>query len=173
MQDGRDARMSKDEYYLGIAAAVASRSTCLRRRFGAIIVKADAIVATGYNGPARGVVNCAEVGCLKDETNMPEYKGYEYCTAVHAEENAIINAARHGTSVLGSTLYIYGTYAKTGQLTEANPCDRCKRALINAGVAIVVIKLADGSVRKIDTNDWVYEDSESYRRNLANAKKGA
>jgi len=172
MQPGKpDVRLSKDEYYLGIACAVAARSTCLRRKFGAIVVKNDAIVATGYNGPARGVVNCAEVGCLKDETNMPEYKGYDYCTAVHAEENAIINAARHGTSVLGSTLYIYGTYAKTGELTEAQPCDRCKRALINAGVAIVVIKLADGGVRKIDTNDWVYEDSENYRRNMANARK--
>jgi len=171
MQAGRDARMSKDEYYLGIAAAVAARSTCLRRRFGAIVVKNDAIVATGYNGPARGVVNCAEVGCLKDETNMPEYKGYEYCTAVHAEENAIINAARHGTSVLGSTLYIYGTYAKTGELTEAQPCDRCKRALINSGIDIVVIKAKDGSVRKINTGDWVYEDSENYRRSMANARK--
>jgi len=172
MQAGKpDARLSKDEYYLGIACAVAARSTCLRRKFGAIIVRNDAIVSTGYNGPARGVVNCAEVGCLKDETNMPEYKGYDYCTAVHAEENAIINAARHGTSVLGSTLYIYGTYAKTGELTEAQPCDRCKRALINAGIDIVVIKAKDGSVRKISTGDWVYEDSENYRRSMANARK--
>ena len=174
MQPGKpDGRMSKDDYYLGIAAAVAARSTCMRRKFGAIIVKDDAIISTGYNGPARGVVNCAEVGCLKDETGAPEYKGYDFCTAVHAEENAIINAARHGTSVMGSTLYIFGTYAKTGELTEANPCDRCKRALINAGIALVVIKTAGGGMRKIDTGEWVYEDSENYRRSLANARKGA
>ncbi len=163
-------RPSKDEYYLGIAKAVSRRSTCTRRKFGAIIVKDDAIVATGYNGSARGVVNCLEVGCLKDKVNAPEYAGYDYCIAVHAEENAIINAARHGVSVLDGTLYIYGEYVKTGELTEANPCDRCKRAIINAGIKMVVIKKANGGIEKIPAHRWVKEDSEKYLKQLKGTK---
>jgi len=165
-----NGRPSKDEYYLGIAEAVSKRSTCLRRRFGAIIVKDDAIVSTGYNGPARGVINCHVVGCLKDEVNMPEYKGYDYCTAVHAEENCIINAARHGVSVLGGVLYIQGDYPETGKLTEANPCDRCKRALINAGIRTVVIRTADGGIRRVETDDWKREDSDNYISKIEAAK---
>lgn len=164
-------RPSKDEYYLGIAEAVSKRSTCTRRQFGAIIVKDDAIVSTGYNGGARGVVNCMEVGCLKDEIDAPESKAYDYCIAVHAEENAIINAARHGVSVLGGTLYIYGRYYKTGRLAEAKPCDRCKRALINAGIRVVVINKADGSIEKIPTNTWVKEDSMKYVQQLEEARE--
>jgi dCMP deaminase len=164
-------RPPKDEYYLGIAEAVSKRSTCSRRKFGAIIVKGDAIVSTGYNGPARGVVNCLEVGCLKDESDAAEYESYDLCTAVHAEENAIINAARQGVAVFGGTLYIYGKYPKTGRLTEAKPCDRCKRALINAGIKIVVIKKADGGIEKIQTDDWVTEDSGKYVRRLEEVKR--
>ncbi|MHC4749522.1 MAG: deoxycytidylate deaminase [Planctomycetota bacterium] len=159
-------RPSKDEYYLGIAEAVSKRSTCSRRKFGAIIVKDDAIVSTGYNGPARGVVNCLEVGCLKDEMDAPEYAAYELCTAVHAEENSIINAARHGVSVMDGVIYIYGEYPKTGKLTEAKPCDRCRRALINSGIKLVVIKKADGRIEKIPTRVWVKEDSVNYLRKL-------
>jgi len=88
-------RISKVEYYLEIAKVVSLRSPCLRRKFGAIIVVNDAIVSTGYNGPARGVNNC-ELGCLKDKVDAPHYGGYEWCPAVHAEENAIVNAARNG-----------------------------------------------------------------------------
>jgi len=164
-------RPSKDEYYLGIAKAVAMRSTCLRRKFGAIVVKDDAIVATGYNGGARGVVNCLEVGCLKDETQIPESTGYDFCIAVHAEENCIINAARHGVSVLGGTLYICGFYTKTGELTEADPCYRCRRALINSGIKTVVIKKKDGGIKKIETSEWVKEDSENYMKSLEKARK--
>jgi deoxycytidylate deaminase len=85
----KNRRISKDEYYLQIAKAVAQRAPCLRRQFGAIIVKDDVIVSTGYNGTARGVVNCTEVGCLKDEKNLPHYSGYESCPSVHAEENCV------------------------------------------------------------------------------------
>ena len=126
-----DNRPSKNEYYLDIARTVAKRSTCLKWRVGAIIVKDDVVVSTGYNGPARGVINCMMIGCLKEEMGTPDYKGYEYCTAVHAEENAIINAARHGTSVLGGTLFLYGEEAANGKPFEIRPCDRCKRAIIN------------------------------------------
>ena len=164
-------RLSKEEYYLEIAKAVAKRSTCLRRKYGAVIVKNDAIVSTGYNGPARGVINCEEVGCLKDLMNAPHYSGYEFCTAVHAEENAIINAARYGASVMDATLFIYGEDAKNGNLCEAKPCDRCKRAIINSGIKKVIIKKANGSIERIDVKRWVKEDSEKYIKRLREARK--
>lgn len=160
-----DTRPSKDEYYLEIARAVSLRSPCIRRKFGAIIVREDTIVSAGYNGPARGVVNCLEVGCIKDELNLPHYSGYELCPAVHAEENCVVNAARHGASVLGGTLYLYGTNPD-GSIAEARPCDRCKRILINAGIQRVVIKKQDGKIEKIDVSDWVREDTELYKKRL-------
>ena len=165
-------RPSKDEYYLEIARAVSLRSPCIRRQFGAIIVKDDVVVATGYNGPARGVVNCTEVGCLKDELDLPHYSGYDYCDGVHAEENCIINAARHGAGVLDGTLYMYGRNYKDGSLTEAKPCDRCKRAIINAGIERVVIKKSDESIGVIDPHEWVREDTERYVERLEKARKG-
>ena len=173
-------RPSKDEYYLGIAEAVSKRSTCMRKRFGAIIVKDDTIVSTGYTGAARGVVNCLEVGCLRNEVGAAEYTEYESnCISVHAEENAIINAARHGTSVLGGTLYIYGEFAGEkygkhqgiGKLTEAKPCDRCRRAIINAGIVVVVIRKADGGIERTPTKQWVVEDSRDYVRRLEEARQ--
>ncbi|MCD6514415.1 MAG: dCMP deaminase family protein [Candidatus Odinarchaeota archaeon] len=155
-------RPSKEEYYLEIAKAVSKRSTCLRRRFGAIIVVNDAIVSTGYNGPARGVINCYEVGCLKDELNVPEYGGYDVCPAVHAEENAIINAARNGASVNGGIMYIYGEYVKTGEPSESIPCDRCKRAIINAGIVQVITMNSKGQIVRYDVRDWVNYDTQRY-----------
>ncbi|MHA1506997.1 MAG: deoxycytidylate deaminase [Candidatus Asgardarchaeia archaeon] len=164
-------RPSKDEYYLNIAKAVSMRSTCLRRRFGAIIVKNDTIVSTGYNGPARGVVNCTEVGCLKDELNAPEYGAYDLCPGVHAEENAIINAARSGTSVKDGKLYIYGYYAKTGKPSASIPCDRCKRAIINAGIVEVITMDDKGRIIKYNVQDWVKYDSENYIKKLEEARR--
>jgi len=166
-----DTRPSKDEYYLGIAKSVAQRSPCIRRQFGAIVVKEDVVVSTGYNGPARGVVNCMEVGCLKEEMKVPHYTGYEWCIGVHAEENCIINAARHGASVLGGTLYLYGQDYRDGSLVEGRPCDRCKRVLINAGIKRVVIKRADGSILKLDVEDWVKEDTGSYKKKLLEVRR--
>lgn len=164
-------RLSKDEYYLGIAQAVSSRSTCLRRRFGAVIVRDDVIVSTGYNGAARGVVNCLEVGCLKDEVGAPEYSGYDFCIGVHAEENAIINAARHGATVKGGTLYIFGEYVKDGTLTEARPCERCKRAIINAGIKQVITKKMNGSIGKYNVDSWIKEDTKQYLERIRKEKK--
>ena len=155
-------RPSKEEYYLEIAKAVSKRSTCLRRRFGAIIVKNDAIVSTGYNGPARGVINCYEVGCLKDELNAPEYSNYDICPAVHAEENAIINAARNGANVNGGIMYLYGEYVKTGQPSESVPCDRCKRAIINAGIVKVITINSRGEIVQYDVQSWVNYDTQRY-----------
>ncbi|RLE54159.1 MAG: cytidine deaminase [Candidatus Methanomethylicota archaeon] len=158
-----EKRPNKDEYYLRIAEAVLQRSTCLLRKYGAIIVKNDAIVSTGYNGPARGVKNCDEFGfCLRELINAPKGHGYEYCPAVHAEENAIINAARLGASILGGKLYLVGKEVKTGKYTEAMPCERCRRAIINAGIVEVILRNADGSIKKINPKIWIEEDTKNY-----------
>lgn len=168
--DGERMRPSRDEYYLEIAKAVSKRSTCLRRKFGAVIVKEDAIISTGYNGPARGVINCQEVGCLKNEVNAPEYSGYDYCIAVHAEENSIINAARNGASVKGGILYIYGEYADTGTPSEAKPCERCRRAIINSGIIKVITKNKENKIVSYNVSDWVEEDTKSYIKKIENAR---
>ncbi len=164
-------RPRKDEYYLEIARAICLRSPCIRRQFGAVIVKDDVVVSTGYNGPARGVVNCMEVGCLKDELDLPHYSGYDYCDGVHAEENSIINAARHGASVLGGTLYLYGQKFRDNSPIEGKPCDRCKRAIINAGIREVVIKKSDGSIARIDVAEWVSEDTKRYMEKIEEVRK--
>lgn len=164
-------RPTKDEYYLGIARAVCQRSPCIRRQFGAIAVRDDVVVSTGYNGPARGVINCMEVGCLKNELNLPHYSGYEACDAVHAEENCIINAARHGASVLGGTMYLYGQEFGDGKPIEGRPCDRCKRAIINAGVREVVTMNSSGKIVRFNVAEWVKEDTRSYIARLREARK--
>lgn len=163
-------RPHKDEYYLGIARSICKRSPCLRRKYGAIIVKNDVIVSSGYNGPARGVINCFEIGCLKDLVNAPSGTAYEFCPAVHAEENAIINAARSGTSILGGKMYIYGEDVKTGEVVEALPCDRCKRAIINAGIKQVIIKRRD-NILKINVLEWVKEDTWNYMKKIEDIKR--
>jgi dCMP deaminase len=163
-------RPPKDEYYLEIAKTIALRSPCSLRKYGAIIVKNDAIVSTGYNGSARGVINCLDVGCIKEILNLPKGRGYEDCPAVHAEENAVVNAARNGTSVLGGTLYIAGV-DKEGKLTEAMPCLRCRRILINAGIERVVIRKEDGGIKYINTQEWIGEDTKTYLEKLEKVKK--
>jgi len=160
MKSSNNTRLSKDEYYLQIAHATSRRSTCLRRRFGAIVVKNDVIVSSGYNGSARGVVNCDSVGCLKDKLNIPQYEGYDHCIGVHAEENAVINAARSGNCTLNGVMYIFGENVKTSEETEPRPCSRCRRVLINAGIAEIVIKKQ--KIVHIKTKDWATEDTKSY-----------
>ncbi|MCD6523274.1 MAG: dCMP deaminase family protein [Candidatus Diapherotrites archaeon] len=166
-----NSRPSKDQYYLDIAKAVAERSPCIRRKFGAIIVRNDAIVSTGYNGPPRGGVNCFEIGCLKDEMDIPSWRGYDFCPAVHAEENSVVNAARHGTSVIGGVLYIYGIDSKTGKPTISHPCDRCKRVLINAGIKQVITMDENGNIVKYDVADWIKEDTDKYVHKLQEVRE--
>ncbi len=163
-------RPSKNEYYLDIAKAVSERSTCLRRRYGAVVVKDDVIVSTGYNGAPRGVVNCSEIGCLKDLVGAPHFSGYDYCIGVHAEENAIINAARYGAKVLGGILYLYGEDAKTNEVCEGLPCPRCRRVLINAGITNVITKRADGYIINFNVQTWIDEESKNYKQKVAEAK---
>jgi dCMP deaminase len=164
-------RPSKDEYYIGIAESVCKRSPCIRRQFGAIIVREDAVVSTGYNGPARGVINCLQAGCLKDEKDIPSYEGYDHCPAVHAEENSIINAARNGSRVRGGTLYLAGQDYETGEPIAGKPCDRCKRTIINAGIEQVVTRNSEGTLIKKDVSDWVSRDTENYLQQLDEARE--
>ena len=160
-----EGRIDKDRYYLEIARAVALRSPCTRAKYGSIIVKNDAIVSTGYNGPIRGGVNCYEVGgCIKDVLDLPHGKSYDLCPAVHSEENCIINAARNGSSVIGGVMYLYGVDAVNGSILDAVPCDRCKRAIINAGLKMVITMTSSREVKKYDVSEWVKVDTEKIGR---------
>lgn len=150
------ARPTKIEYYLGIAEAVSKRATCLRRSFGAVIVKNDQIISTGYCGSPRGATNCIDLGkCLREEQKIPSGERYELCRSVHAEMNAIIHASRE--QLLGSTLYLYGENVKTGEVAVARPCQLCRRMIINAGIEKVAIKTNEG-FQEFNVSDWVDEE---------------
>ena len=151
-------RRDKINYYLDISQTVAERGTCLRRNFGAIIVKNDEIIATGYNGAPRGRVNCSDLGeCMRDKLNVPKGQRYELCRSVHAEANCIISAPRN--DMLGSTLYLSCLDAKTGELYgDVEPCSMCKRMIINAGISEVVIRTAQNEMRTIVVNSWIDND---------------
>ncbi|MFA7098155.1 MAG: dCMP deaminase family protein [Gammaproteobacteria bacterium] len=137
-------RISKIDYYLGIAEAVSKRSTCLRRQYGAILVKNDEIIATGYNGSPRNSSNCCDIGkCWREENNIPHGEKYEACLAVHAEQNAIISASRR--DIIGSTLYLVGfENGKKIPAEEIKPCKICEKMIINSGIAKVVTKEEEG-----------------------------
>ncbi|MBR6543129.1 MAG: cytidine deaminase [Anaerotignum sp.] len=129
-------RPSKQKYYLGIAEQVAARSTCIRRQYGAIIVKDDRIISTGYNGSARGQENCSDIGrCWREENNIPHGQQYEKCRAVHAEANAIING--DPADMIGAKLYLAG-FENGHPLAEARPCEMCQRMIKNAQISAVV-----------------------------------
>jgi dCMP deaminase len=131
-------RISKQDYYLKVAAAVSQRSTCLRRQYGAIIVKNDEIISTGYNGASRGNPNCYDVGsCFREANKIPHGEQYEKCVAVHAEQNAIISASRQ--NMIGSTLYLVG-FENNVELISPMPCLICGRMIINAGITSVVVR---------------------------------
>lgn len=127
-------RITKDEYYLNIARAVSKRSTCIRRRYGAIIVKNDEVVATGYNGSARGDINCCDTGlCYREQNNIPKGEQYEKCVSIHAESNAIMSAGRG--ECMGSTMYLVGF---EGDIEiQAKPCLMCERLIKNSGVIFI------------------------------------
>jgi dCMP deaminase len=153
---------------LEIALSVAARSTCLRRKFGAVIVNGNTIVGTGYNGNAKGVINCYEVGCIKNEMDLPQNSAYDLCPAVHAEENAIINSNR--SDRIGATLYIAG-YDSDGEYTRAVPCKRCKRKIINSEISEVILMDADGRPVRIDVKDFIQGDTAWYIKELNQARK--
>ena len=153
-----DNRTNKQNYYLDIADAVLERSTCLRRKYGAIIVRNDEIISTGYVGAPRGRKNCSDLGrCIRQELNIPRGERYEICRSVHAEANAIISASRD--QMIGSTLFLVGVEPNTGNYVEnACCCSMCKRQVINAGIAKVIIRDTYDSYRVIDTNEWIEND---------------
>jgi dCMP deaminase len=139
-------RISKDEYYLSIADVVLKRSTCLRRNYGVVIVKNDEIVATGYNGAARGEPNCCDTGtCARQALGVPSGERYELCVAIHAEDNAITSAGRYKCQ--GATLYIVGREAD-GTYASPQPCMMCRRKIINAGIT-KVIGMVNGVPREL------------------------
>jgi len=148
-------RISKENYYLDIAETVLRRATCLRRVYGAIIVKNDEIISTGYNGAPRGRQNCVDMGfCTREAMKIPSGERYELCRSVHAEANAIISAARRDT--VGSTLYLVGRNAQTGELLrEATSCAMCRRLVINAGIEKVIIRNTETEFSVVDVEDWV------------------
>ena len=151
-------RIDKENYYLDIAETVLERATCLRRCYGAIIVKHDEIVATGYNGAPRGRKNCDDLGyCTRQAMNIPSGQRYELCRSVHAEANAIISAAR--SDIIGGTLYLAGRDAATGELlNDATSCSMCRRLIINAGIERVVIRRTKTEYSVVHVEDWVRED---------------
>ena len=152
-------RIDKENYYLDIAETVSERSTCLRRCYGAIIVKSDEVIATGYNGAPRGRANCADLNrCTRMEMNIPSGQRYELCRSVHAEANCIISASRN--EMLGATLYMACRDPETGKLIPGSTsCSMCRRQIINAGIEKVVIRDTPTDYRVVDVQkEWVDDD---------------
>lgn len=151
-------RLCKNNYYLGIAETVAVNSTCLRRAFGAVIVKNDEIISTGYNGAPRGRKNCSDLCfCMREKLNIPRGERYELCRSVHAEANAIISASRQ--ELIGSTLYLVGLEVSSGNYVQnASCCAMCKRLVINSGIEEVVIRDDKEDFRIINVQEWIDND---------------
>ncbi|WRS26800.1 deaminase [Oscillospiraceae bacterium MB08-C2-2] len=158
MEEQKDRR-DKINYYLDIAETVLERGTCLRRNFGAIIVKNDQIISTGYVGAPRGRQNCSDLGyCTRQKLQIPRGERYEMCRSVHAEANAIIHASR--ADMLNSTLYLVGREYDTDEyVRDANPCSMCKRLIINAGITNVIIRDDKNTYRSVPVRDeWISND---------------
>jgi dCMP deaminase len=153
-------RPEKDQYYLNIAQVVSQRSTCLKVLIGAIIVKEDQIIAAGYVGAPRNTKSSLEHGfCLRKKLNIPSGSKYELCRSVHAEQNAIINAARAGVSLLGGDMFIYGESRETNETINAFPCFICKKMIINCGLDRVITSVKDSpdSMMIFNVEDWINE----------------
>ena len=161
-----DNRTSKPNYYLDIADAVLERSTCLRRKYGAIIVRNDEIISTGYNGAPRGRRNCSDLGCCTRESlHIPSGERYELCRSVHAEANAIISASRQ--DMIGATIYLVGRDARTNELlADAMSCSMCKRQIINAGIEQVVIRVSPAQYMTVPVSDWIENDDSIFDLSL-------
>ena len=155
-------RIEKENYYLDIAQTVLERSTCLRRCYGAIIVRNDEIVATGYNGAPRGRKNCVDLGfCVREQMRVPRGERYELCRSVHAEANAIISASRN--ECIGADLYLVGKDAKTGEiLGDATSCSMCRRTIIHAGIRRVVIRNTPTEFTVVPVQQWIDDDESLF-----------
>ncbi len=151
-------RIDKNNYYLNIAETALERSTCLRKKWGAIIVKNDEIISTGYNGAPRKRKNCDDLGyCIRESLNIPRGERYEMCRSVHAEQNAIISASRK--DMLDGTLYMVGIDSKTQEYVDKSmPCSMCKRVIINSGIKKIIIRDSKTSYRTILTQELIEND---------------
>jgi dCMP deaminase len=151
-------RPDKINYYLDIAQTVALRGTCIRRKFGAIIVKNDSIISTGYAGAPRGRRNCCDLQyCQREKLNIPRGERYELCRSVHAEANAIIAASRE--NMIGATLYLACIDYKTNSLVDGtSSCQMCRRMIINAGIETVIVRDTADKYRVINVSDWIEND---------------
>lgn len=151
-------RRDKVNYYLDLAEVVSQRGTCLRKRYGAVIVKNDEVISTGYVGAPRGRKNCSDLGyCLRQKMNVPRGERYELCRSVHAEANAIISASRE--SMIGAAIYLTGCEVSTGEYVQnSNSCSMCKRMIINAGIERVYIRDTKDAYRVIEVKDWIEQD---------------
>jgi len=151
-------RRDKINYYLDLAEIVSQRTTCLRRRYGAVIVKNDEVISTGYVGAPRDRKNCTDLGyCIRQEMGIPRGERYELCRSVHAEANAIISASRD--KMIDATLYLTGVEVSDGSyVSNSCCCSMCKRMVINAGIKEVVIRDDKDNYRIIDVNDWIAND---------------
>ncbi len=155
MEKAVNKRPSKNEYYLGIAKEVAKRSTCLRRKFGAVIVNRDQIVSTGYVGAPRGTKNCIDIGhCPREKAGVPQGERYELCRSVHAEMNAVIHASR--SEMTGGSLYLVCLSPEDDSFVEnAEPCRLCKRVVINAGLKYVFVRQNENEIKQFVVENWV------------------
>lgn len=161
-----DIRISKDEYYLNIAKEVATRGTCLRRNYGAVIVKNDEIVSTGYTGAPRGRINCNALGkCIRMEQKVPSGQRYELCRSVHAEQNAIISCSRD--KMIGATLYLYGWDVENNSVKKfPKPCTLCERMIINAGIKEVITYGENNEIVCYDVKTEYVDKDNSLPNNL-------
>lgn len=156
-------RVSKIDTYLNCAEVFAYRSTCIKRKYGAVIVKDDVVISTGYNGAPRGFDNCCDLGtCPRIDRNMHQGEGYGMCRAIHAEENALLNCSRQQT--MGADLYLVGINPKDNSIHEAKPCPLCARAIIQAGINNVYLRIGEGAENYIVVPAkelvWVKEGEE-------------
>lgn len=152
-------RIDKINYYLDIAETVAERGTCLRKDYGCIIVKNDEIISTGYTGAPRGRENCIDLNYCTKKKILPDmhHGGYDACRSVHAEQNAIISAARK--DMLGSTMYLVGKRKDTGEYEEgANSCQICRKLIINAGISKVIVRTSKTDYIEVDVKEWIEND---------------
>lgn len=151
-------RRDKVNYYLDLADVVSRRGTCLRRHYGAVIVKNDEVISTGYVGAPRGRQNCSDLNrCIRQEMNIPRGERYELCRSVHAEANAIISAERE--KMIGAALYLSGREVSTGEYVKnSNSCSMCKKMIINAGIEKVYVRDDEDHYREIAVQEWIDED---------------
>lgn len=162
-----EKRIDKPNYYLDIAETVASRATCLRKKYGSVIVNRDQIIATGYNGAPRGRKNCSDLGYCTKKKLLPDQRhgGYDACRSVHSEQNALISASRE--EMMGGTLYLVGYRTETHEYEKgAAPCMMCRKLMINAGLEKVIVRVNKEEFVVYDVKDWI-EDDEFLRGQLS------